>query len=357
MKAKEDAEKELKKKRENEKKEKDQVKKRMEARQKAERVKKKRAAEDTARRAAIKVARAGALANAEAPPLAAQKAPPLAAHLDLHINVEGQRRHGEEEGAVEEEGVVEYVSQHSTSHSSGEEDGEEEDGEEEEEERGAKDERGAERAVLSDAGKELIQRVNTLKVEGKSLKLLGLMGNISGVEGDGARVAGAIVQALLEGGKGGLAWEAVREAELHAVRLPSKMLVSVAKAVAIQGSSKIHAPSRRTPRAKPHKLRAARQAGMSPSAAWSAASGEEGHEEPEFMDGIQRCLELANLLRRRCGEASEATSKEATGQTTSPIPCIPSTARAIARVYAAGVVGLLRVGRLGDGRKLLAKLT
>jgi hypothetical protein len=352
MKAKEDAEKTLKKKRENEKKEQDQVKKRMEVRQKAEQAKKKRAAEDAARRAAIKVARAGALAKAEAPPLAA------------HLNVEGQRRHGEEEGAVEEERVVEYVSQHSTSHSTGEEDGEEE-----EEERGAKDERGGERAVLSDAGKELIQLVNTLKNEGKSLKLLGLMGNISGVEGgeEGARVAGAIVQALLEGGRGGLAWDAVREAELRTFRLPSKILVSVAKAVAIEGSSKIDAPSKRTPRAKPHKLRAARQAGMSPSAAWSGASAEEGNEEPEFMDGIQRCLEIANILRRRCGEASEAeaeaeaeaegTSKEPTRQKTSPTASMASTARAIARVYAAGVVGLLRVGRLADGRKLLARLT
>ena len=252
---------------------------------------------------------------------------------------------------------MEYVSQHSTSHSSGEEDGDEE-----QEERGAKDERGGERVVLSDAGKELIQLVNTLKVEGKSLKLLGLMGNISGVEGgeEGARVAGAIVQALLEVGRGGLAWEAVREAELRAFRLPSKILVSVAKAVAIEGSSKIDAPSKRTPRAKPHKLRAARQAGMSPSAAWSAASPEEENEEPEFMDDIQRCLEIANILRGRCGEAwkAEGTPKEPTGQNkTRPIASIASTARAIARVYAAGVVGLLRVGRLADGRKLLARLT
>ena len=116
----------------------------------------------------------------------------------------------------------------------------------------------------------------------------------------------------------------------------------------------------RTPRAKPHKLRAARQAGMSPSAAWSAPSPEEENDEPEFMDDIQRCLEIANILRGRCGEAwkAEGTPKEPTGQNkTRPIASIASTARAIARVYAAGVVGLLRVGRLADGRKLLARLT
>jgi ribosome biogenesis GTP-binding protein YsxC/EngB len=173
---------------------------------------------------------------------------------------------------------------------------------------------------MSDAAKQLVETVKLYRSEGKTLKVLGLMDEAMALDTvqDRTAAAGAVVQALLACGRAALACQVVERAEGENLRLASKLIVSVAKAVSIEQPRT--APPKKSGRVRGHKKLILR-----------------GSQEEEFdaddgvgggQDGVDKCLQLATLLQGRGASSDWAR----------------------ARVYAAVVTGQLRAGRLGAAK-------
>mmetsp|Transcript_53592 Transcript_53592/g.86755 ORF Transcript_53592/g.86755 Transcript_53592/m.86755 type:complete len:529 (+) Transcript_53592:272-1858(+) len=169
----------------------------------------------------------------------------------------------------------------------------------------------------------LLEMVTLRKNEGRTLRILQLMDNVTSLEPvhDRTEVGAAVVQALLQSGRAALACQAVRLAEDEGYAQAPKLLVSVAKAVSIE-----------RPRAAPAK-KSGRVRGQKAAAARVVVGNQADEVEEASIDGVGKCLEIVQILKAR-GEEQHLDS--------------------ITRVYAAVVVGLLREGKLKKAKESLA---
>jgi hypothetical protein len=199
------------------------------------------------------------------------------------------------------------------------------------------DEEHDEDLALSEDAVQLLDTVKELQTAGKSRQLLQVMDNVTATlsaHSDQACVAGAVVKSLLSINRPAYACEAIVRAEAEGYPVAWKLLVAAAKAVSV--------PARAyTPEKKPlGRLRGKKKGTLQAVRGDALFAGQKDKEQ--HKDGVEWCLELVKILQRRgVGNADGGGQSPAGGR-----DARRAQVRAVARVYAAAVNGLLRQGRL-----------